>query len=114
MVHSVKEAIRRIESIIELNDKIAYDHFTTPQTLPFAVYKFDCDSGGADDFKGVIWNDFIIELYSDPRDIALEHKILIAFDDVEIKSSCEYIEAEQMYQTAFRFRFPYKLTTTNP
>ena len=94
MVHSVQEAIRRIESIIELNDKIAYDHFTKPQTLPFAVYKFDCDSGGADDFKGVIWTDFIIELYSDPRDIALEHKIFIVFDDVDIKSSCEYIEAE--------------------
>ena len=54
MVHSVQEAIRRIESIIELNDKIAYDHFTTPQTLPYAVYTYKCDSKGANDFKGII------------------------------------------------------------
>lgn len=114
MIHSLQEAIQRIESIIELKDKLAYDHFTTPQTFPYAVYTFKCDSEGADDFKGVLWTDFTLELYSDPRNIPLEHKIFIAFDDTELKSSCEYIEAERMYQTTFSFRFPYKLTTTNP
>ena len=114
MIQSIEESIQRIESIIELKDKLAYDHFSTPQTLPFAVYTYDYDTDGADDYKGISWIDFTLELYSDPRDIALEHKIFIAFDDVDITSSCEYIEAERMYQTAFRFRFPYKLTTTNP
>ena len=114
MIHSIEEAIQRIESLIELKDKLAYDHFSKPQNLPFACYTYDYDTDGADDYKGVTWIDFVLELYSDPRDIPLEHKILIAFDDTELKSSCEYIEAERMYQTAFRFRFPYKLTTTNP
>ena len=114
MIHSIEEAIQRIESIIELTNKLAHDHFSTPQTLPFAVYKYDYDTDGADDYKGVTWIDFTLELYSDPRNIPLEHKILIAFDDTELKTSSDYIESERMYQTTFRFRFPYKLTTTNP
>lgn len=114
MVHSIEESIQRIESIIELTNKLAYDHFTTPQALPFACYKYDYDTNGADDYNGVTWIDFTLELYSDPRNIPLERKILIAFDDTELKSSCEYIEAERMYQTTFSFRFPYKLTTINP
>lgn len=114
MIQSTEEAIQRIDSILELKDKLAYDHFSTPQTLPFAVYTYDFHTDGADDYKGVTWIDFTLELYSDPRDIPLEHKILIVFDDMELKSSCVYIESERMYQTSFRFRFPQKLTNTNP
>ena len=114
MIHSTEEAIQRIESILELQNKLAYDHFTTPQQLPFACYTYDFDTDGTDDYKGVIWIDFTLELSSDPRDIPLEHKILVAFDDTELKTSSDYIEAERMYITTFRFRFPYKLTHMNP
>ena len=114
MIRSIEEYIQRIESIIEIKDKLAYDHFSTPQTLPFAVYTYDYDTDGADDYKGISWIDFTLELYSDPRNIPLEPKILIAFDDTELNTSSDYIEAERMYITTFRFRFPYKLTNTNP
>jgi hypothetical protein len=114
MIHSIKEAIQRIESILELQNKLAYDHFTTPQQLPYACYIYDYETKGADDYTGISWVDFTLELYSESRDIPLEHKILIVFDDMELKSSCVYIESERMYQTSFRFRFPQKLTNTNP
>ena len=41
MIHSVLEAIQRIESISELNGKLACDHFTEPKALPFAAYNYD-------------------------------------------------------------------------
>ena len=53
MIHSVLEVIQRIESISELNGKLAYDHFTEPKTLPFAAYNYDFDTSGADDYNGV-------------------------------------------------------------
>ena len=114
MITSIEEAIRRIVSVPELSSKLAYDHFSTPQALPFATYSFDFDTGGADDYSGVQWINFTLELYADPRDIALERKILNSLDDVIIRSSSDYIESERMYQTTFRFRFPDKLTNKNP
>lgn len=114
MITSIEEALRRIAYLDELQGKLAYDHFTTKQTLPFACYTFDFDTSGADDYNGVQWIDFTLELYADPRDIALERKILNTLDDVIIKSGCDYIESERMYVTTFRFRFPDKLTNKNP
>ena len=114
MITSLDEAIKRIAYLDELNGKLAYDHFTTAQALPFACYTFDFDTSGADDYNGVQWINFNLELYADPRDIVLERKILNTLDDVIIKSSCDYIESERMYLTTFRFRFPDKLTNKNP
>ena len=114
MITSLDEAIKRIAYLDELNGKLAYDHFSTAQALPFACYTFDFDTGGADDYNGVQWINFTLELYADPRDIALERKILNSLDDVIIRSSSDYIESERMYQTTFRFRFPDKLTNKNP
>ena len=113
MINSIEEAIQRIVSVPELSSKLAYDHFTTAQALPFACYTYDFDTGGADDYSGVQWIDFTLELYADPRDMALERKILNSLDDVVTKSSSDYIESERMYLTTFRFRFPYKLTNKN-
>ena len=110
MVHSVKEAIQRLEAIPELSNKIAYDHFTTAQTMPYAVYIYDFQSTGADDYNGVMMVDFSIELYSDIRLFSLEKKIIEAFVDVEIDSDTEYINDERMFQTVFNFTFPQKLS----
>lgn len=114
MITSLDEAIKRIAYLDELNGKLAYDHFTTAQALPFACYTFDFDTSGADDYNGVQWINFNLELYADPRDIVLERKILNTLADVIVRSSCDYIESERMYQTTFRFRFPDKLTNKNP
>lgn len=112
MIHSTEEAIARIEAIPELQNKLAYDHFTESQELPFAAYTYKFRTGGADDYKGVQWIDFTLEVYSNPRDISLERKIISALADVEIDSDSTYIDDERMYMTYFRFIFPYKLTTT--
>lgn len=110
MVHSVKEAIQRLEAITELYGKVAYDHFTTEKALPFAVYNYKFSTSGADDYHGTQWIDFIIELYSATRNFSLEEKIIKAFIDVEIDSDTEYISDERMYQTIFNFTFPQKLS----
>lgn len=110
MIYSVLEAIRRIESISELNGKLAYDHFTEAKALPFAAYNYDFDTSGADDYNGIQWINFRLELYSENRDITLEQKILKAFIDVEIASDSNYIDTERMYMTAFNLRFFKKLT----
>ena len=52
MITSIEEALRRIAYLDELRNKLAYDHFTTKQTLPFACYHFDFDTSGADDYNG--------------------------------------------------------------
>lgn len=110
MIHSVKEAIQRIEAISELSGKLTYDHFTTPQQLPFACYLYTSDTSGADDYNGVQWISFRLELYAEVRDFALENKILKALSDVETASDSDYISDERMYLTTFDFRFPQKIS----
>ena len=110
MVYNVKEAITRIELIPELTDKLTYDFFTgEAPKLPFAAYTYDFTTGGADDYYGVQYVEFKLELYSEIRDIALETKILNTFADVEITSDSEYLQDERMYITTFNFIFPQKL-----
>lgn len=109
MIYSIKEAIKRLETITELSGKIVYDHFTTAQTLPFACYLYDFDTSGADDYHGIQWIDFKLELYAETRDIALESKIIKLFADIEINSDSEYLSDDRMYITVFSFRFPQKL-----
>ena len=64
MITSLEEAITRLSYIDELKNKLAYDHFSTKQELPFACYTYDFDTSGADDYNGVQWIDFILELYA--------------------------------------------------
>ena len=109
MIYSIREAIKRLETITELSGKIVYDHFTTAQTLPFACYLYDFDTSGADDYHGIQWIDFKLELYAETRDIALESKIIKLFADLEINSDSEYLSDDRMYITVFSFRFPQKL-----
>lgn len=114
MIRSIEEVLARLDTIIEIKDKLVYDHFTVPQELPFAAYTYDFATGGADDYKGIQWIDFTLELYTETRDINLERKIITVLDDVEITSSSVYIDTERMYDTSFRFRFPFKLTSNYP
>ena len=110
MIHSVQEAIQRIEAIPELSGKLAYDHFTTPQQLPFAAYTYDSDTSGADDYHGVQWIDFHLELYTEIRNFPLENALLKALSDVETTSNSDYLSDERMYMTTFNFRFPQKIS----
>lgn len=110
MIYSIKEAINRLETLTELSGKIVFDHFTTAQTLPFACYLYDFDTSGADDYHGIQWINFRLELYTEIRNIPLENKILKALSDVEITSDSDYLSDERMYITTFNFRFPQKIS----
>ena len=110
MIHSVQEAIQRIETISELTCKVVYDHFTTAQQLPFACYLYDFDTSGADDYHGIQWINFRLELYTGIRNFSLENKILKALSDVEITSDSDYLSDERMFITTFDFRFPQKIS----
>lgn len=110
MLRTIEEAIARLEALPELKGKLAYDHFSTAPTLPFAAYLYSFDTAGADDYHGVQWIDFHLELYAENRDISLETKILQIFEDVEIRSDSDYLDDERMYMTTFDFRFPRKLS----
>lgn len=110
MIYSIKEAINRLETLTELSGKIVFDHFTTAQTLPFACYLYDFDTSGADDYHGIQWINFRLELYTEIRNFPLENKILKALSDVEITSDSDYLSDERMYITTFNFRFPQKIS----
>lgn len=110
MIYSIKEAINRLETLTELSGKIVFDHFTTAQTLPFACYLYDFDTSGADDYHGIQWINFRLELYTEIRNFPLESEILKALSDVEITSDSDYLSDERMYITTFNFRFPQKIS----
>lgn len=110
MIYSIKEAINRLETLTELSGKIVFDHFTTAQTLPFACYLYDFDTSGADDYHGIQWINFRLELYTEIRNFPLENEILKALSDVEITSDSDYLSDERMYITTFNFRFPQKIS----
>lgn len=110
MIYSIREAITRLETITELSGKIVFDHFTTAQTLPFACYLYDFDTSGADDYHGIQWINFRLELYAEIRNFPLENKILKALSDVEITSDSDYLSDERMFITTFNFRFPQKIS----
>lgn len=110
MIYSIREAITRLETITELSGKIVFDHFTTAQTLPFACYLYDFDTSGADDYHGIQWINFRLELYTEIRNFPLESEILKALSDVETTSDSDYLSDERMYITTFNFRFPQKIS----
>ena len=110
MIHSIQEAIQRIEAISELTGKVVYDHFTTAQQLPFACYLYDFDTSGADDYHGIQRINFRLELYTEIRNFPLESKILKELSDVEITSDSDYLSDERMFITTFNFRFPQKIS----
>lgn len=109
MIRSIDDVLDRFKYIPQLQNKIVYDHFSTAQTLPFAAYTYTSYTDGADDFKGIQWINFNLELYTEIRDFELENTILTVFDDVEIQSDSTYLDSERMYITSFAFVFPHKI-----
>ena len=111
MTHTIQEIIGRIDSIPALQGKVVYDHFTTPVNPPFAAYYYTFNTSGADDYNAIQWIDFTLEIYSDPRDIALETTVVKALIDFEIDAETTFISNENMYCTTLTFTFINKLNT---
>lgn len=105
MLNNIKEIPERLKKIESLNGRIAFSHFSTPQNLPYAVYVFDKETDGADDYHNLRRVSATIELYQAKRDFVLEEEILKAFIDVAVTTYSDYIADEEMYMTEFNFDF---------
>ena len=105
MINTIKAIPDRLDAIKKLKNKVAYNHFTEPQELPYAAYLVNRSSTGADDMHNLIQVNATIELYSENRDFALENEILKAFEDVEVDTMETYLDDEKMYMIEFTFTF---------
>lgn len=105
MINNTKQIAERLRNIAGLGGRVAFNHFTTPQALPFCVYNFSMNSQGADDMHTLLDISATIELYQDTRDFELEKSILKAFQDVPVNTYDDYIDDEKMYLTEFSFNF---------
>lgn len=105
MLNNIKEIPERLNKIKSLNGRIAFSHFSTPQKPPYAVYVFDKETDGADDYHSLRRVSATIELYQAKRDFALEEKVLKTFIDVPVTMYSDYIADEEIYKTEFNFDF---------
>lgn len=105
MINSIEQIGTRLSEISEIKNKVAFNHFSEAQTLPFAVYDFSQSSEGADDLHNLLRTSVVVTLYQDMRDFNLEKKILKAFEDVSVNTYNDYISEERMYMTEFEFEF---------
>lgn len=105
MMQYAAEIPERLLVVSGLQGKIAFNHFSEPQQLPYAAYDFQYSSDGADDMHSLLTCDVSIELYQKSRDFQLEKSIFKTFEDVTVSTYTEYIDDEKMYLTEFTFSF---------
>ncbi len=88
----------------ETNMPVAYDHFDTPQTLPFVVFVYPNNNDFiADNSNYVEIVNVTIHLYTERKSIATERvleNVLKAHDLVYTKASV-WVETEQMQETIY-------------
>lgn len=81
---------------------VAYRVFQTPQTLPFIVfYLDDTDNEFADNSVYKKCNAWVVELYTEKKNPALERSleaILPPWNKIE-----SYVDSEKMFQIAYHF-----------
>lgn len=83
---------------------IAFDHFKTPQTLPYLVYIVTTNDGFAADNKTFhIVPELQLELYTEQKDMDKEATVEAIIDDFYYTKEEEYLDDEQMYMVAYRF-----------
>lgn len=89
-----------------LNIPIAYDHFLTPQSLPFAVYRVqDITPFDADNQTIFYDNNYELSLCTEYRNFTLEASIesLLSSKNLPFNKSITYIESERFFQTNYYF-----------
>ena len=86
---------------------VAYHHFKNPPNLPYIIYLFTySDNFGADNKVYSKISNYLIELYSDKKDLVNEKLIEDLFDNNNIyyEKSEVYIENEEMYQVIYEIQ----------
>ncbi len=85
---------------------VAYHHFTKSPSLPYLVFLRDgADSVGADDKNFVKLNSWIVELYTEQKDIERETRIEAILDALgAVYTTTEgYLDTEKMYLVRYEF-----------
>lgn len=89
----------------ELNIPVAYNHFNTPTTPPFVVFRrYSQSNFGADNKVYEKINNYYIELYTEYKDVELEESLENLLTEADIffnVESEEYINDEKMYQVVY-------------
>lgn len=89
-----------------LHIPVAYDHFLTPQSLPFIVYRVQDISPFDADNKTIFYdNNYELSLCTEYRDFTLEASIeqMLFNNDLPFTKTIVYIESEGFYQTNYNF-----------
>lgn len=93
-----------------LNIPYRYRSFGKAQSTPYIVYYTDSEKlTGSDDKNMVIERNIVIELYTDKKDIQLENKIELLFENYEISKYETYIDDEKLFEIAFHIDFVDKI-----
>ena len=86
---------------------VAYNNFKTAPSLPYIVYLFTySDNFGADNKVYSKISNYLIELYSEKKDLGSEQLLENIFDenDIYYDKSETYIESEEMYQVIYEIQ----------
>lgn len=83
---------------------VAYSHFKETKKPPYLIYLTeDTSNFGADNKVYYKIDNWVIELYTDKKDINLERRLEALLDDVELyyEKYETYIDTEKMYQVRY-------------
>lgn len=96
------------EKLYELLKKmklpLAYSHFKQTQSTPYLVYLTEDTSNFAADNKVYFKVDnWVIELYTDKKDLNLEIRLEVLLEDAELyyEKYEAYLDTEKMYQVRY-------------
>lgn len=93
------------EMLEELNIPIAYDHFNTATNPPCVTFRRDSTRNfGADNKVYKKINNYVVQLYTEYKDPALEEQLEDIFDANDVFydiASEDYIEDEKMYEMIY-------------
>lgn len=83
---------------------LAYNHFKETQNTPYLIYLTeDTSNFGADNKVYFKINNWVIELYTDKKDLNLEAKLEKLLDEAELyyEKYEAYIDTEKIYQVRY-------------
>lgn len=98
--------IQLFNNLQALDIPVAYDHFMTPQKLPFIVYRVnDIDPFNADNITLWYQNNYQVALCTEVRDLNMEASIetMLNNNQLPFTKIIDYIESERFYQTNYYF-----------
>lgn len=102
---SLKEIKAKLQSVPELNNKIAYYSSRRELTTPYCLYYRGTTSDIGSDIRpsDLREQEIIIELYTDRIDPVLENKIEELFSDFDIQKSESWINDTKEYLIRYSF-----------